>query len=142
MQPISPHLKFFLNLAKIQAVLTRRFDSGLGGLGFTDFMILFHLSHAEGEKLRRVDLADKVGLTASGVTRLLAPMEKVGLVKREAHEGDARVSYVLLAPGGKRRFQETLERAELLSEELLPTVKNKKMKEVCEVFHELGATIK
>lgn len=142
MKPISLPLRFFLNMAKIQAVLTRRFDAGLGGLGFSDFMILFHLSQAPDEKMRRIDLADKIGLTASGVTRLLAPMEKVGLIKRETNTHDARVSYVMLAPGGRRRFQETLERAELLAEEIFPTAQGTKLKGVCEVFKQLGGSIK
>lgn len=142
MDSITPPLKFFLNLAKVQSVLTRRFDSGLGGLGLSDFMILYHLRTAEGEKLRRIDLAEKIGLTASGVTRLLAPMEKVGLVKREIHKDDARVSYVLLAPGGRRRFNETIERAELISDELLEAAGVKKVSDFSDILVKLGGTVK
>ena len=58
-------LQFFVNLSKIQSVVARRFDGRLNGIGFTDFMILLHLSQASEEKLRRIDLAEKVGLTAS-----------------------------------------------------------------------------
>ena len=37
----NPSLQFFLNLARIQAVMARRFDSGLGGgLGFNDFVMV------------------------------------------------------------------------------------------------------
>jgi DNA-binding MarR family transcriptional regulator len=92
-------LEFFLTLAKTQAVLGRRFDGKLSGLGLSEFMILYHLSVAKNEKLRRVDLAEKIGLTASGVTRILLPMEKIGLIKREINKQDARVSYTILAPG-------------------------------------------
>lgn len=123
MAKINQSLKFFLNLAKIQAIMTRRFDSGLGGLGFSEFVILYHLSEAEGEKMRRVDLAEKVGLTASGVTRLLLPMEKVGYVKRELIETDGRVSCVVLAPGGKQKMLESIERAELFVDELVVSAK-------------------
>ena len=78
---ISAGVKLFLNLAKTQALLNRRFDSGLGGIGFSEFVILLNLSKAENETMRRIDLAEKIGLTASGVTRMLAPMEKIGLIK-------------------------------------------------------------
>lgn len=139
MEPISANLDFLLHLAKSQAVMARRFDSRLGGgLGFNDFVILYHLSQAEGEKLRRVDLADKVGLTASGVTRLLAPMEKIGLIQREADARDARVSYVLLAPGGKRLLTERLERAEILAEEAMPSSTAKKIAELTAILMQLG----
>ena len=82
MKTISPSLGFFFNLAKIQAVMARKFDSKLNGLGLNEFIILYNLSLAEGSEMRRIDLAEKIGLTASGITRLLLPMEKIGLVKR------------------------------------------------------------
>ncbi len=136
------NVKFFLNLAKIQAITNRRFDAGLGGLGFTEFQILFHLSEAEDQKMRRVDLGEKIGLTASGITRLLLPMEKIGLVKKEVDERDARVSYVILAPGGKRQFLESLERAELLAADLVPESKVKKIEALSDLLVDLGVTIK
>ncbi len=119
MENLSPSVQVFLELAKAQTILTRRFDAGLGGLGLNEFMILHQLHISTDETLRRIDLADNVGLTQSGITRLLAPMEKIGLVKRKACAEDARVSYVVLAPGGKRKYEEAVERAEMICEELL-----------------------
>lgn len=139
---ISDPLKFFVNLAKVYSVINRKFDSSLNGLGFNEFIILFHVSQARDEKMRRVDLADKLGLTASGITRLLLPMEKIGLVKREVDENDARVSYVVLGKGGKEKLAEGIERAELLCEDVLPPSKAKKITSANEVLMELGATIK
>ena len=46
-------------------------------------------------------------------------MEKVGLVRREAHDGDARVSYVAIAPGGLARLSEAIERAELYCSDII-----------------------
>lgn len=123
MKSLSPAVKFFLNLARIQAVMTRRFDRSLGGLGLSEFIILYHLSQARDERMARIDLAEKIGLTASGITRLLAPMEKIGLIKREANALDARVSLVMLAPGGKMKLEEGIERAELLAKEIIPAGK-------------------
>lgn len=134
-------VKFLFDLGKTQSILTRRFDSGLNGLGFSEFMILYSLSLVEDQKMRRIDLADKVGLTASGVTRLLAPMEKIGLVKREANTEDARVSYVMLAKGGKQKLSESLERAELLAEEIIPSGNTKKIKEFSELLNEMRKNV-
>ena len=142
MDAIKPNLQFFLKLARIQAVMARRFDSRLGGgLGLNDFIILHHLSQAEDEKLRRVDLAEKIGLTASGVTRLLAPMEKIGLILREPDARDARVSYVLLAPGGKRLLTERIERAEFLADEVIPSGMTENIEEFSKVLTQLGVTL-
>ena len=139
MAKATPALKFLLSMARAQAVMTRRFDSKLGGgIGFTDFLILYQLSLAEEGRMRRIDLAEKVGITASGITRLLPPMEKIGLVKREESKFDARVSIVALAPGGKRLLEERLEKAELLAEEALPGVKEAKLKELADICLQLG----
>ncbi len=139
MLKISKQLKFFLRLARVQAIVARSFDRSLGvGIGFTDFVILYYLSEAPDEKMRRIDLAEKVALSASGITRLLLPMEKIGLVKREASTSDARVSYVKLAQGGKRLLQESLEKAELISAEFLPSTKVQKMDEISDIFSSLS----
>ena len=141
MKQLSESLKLFLNLAKIQAVMTRRFDNGLNGLSMTEFMILYHLSITEGEQMRRTDLAEKIGLTASGVTRILLPMEKIGLVKRAQNEHDARVSLVALAPGGKTKLSESIERAEVLADDIILATHLKKVDQLSELIMELGGTV-
>ena len=128
MSAINPAVKFLINMAKTQTILNNRFDRGLGGLGFSEFLILYHLSLADGQKMRRVDIADKIGMTASGVTRLLLPMEKVHLVKSGPSEQDARVRGVILATGGKEKLTEALERIEVLAEDIIPS-SGKKMAE-------------
>ena len=127
-------LHFFLSLAEAHAKIVHVFDRRLGGLGFSDFVLLYHLHEAEGEKMRRVDLAEKMGMTASGITRMLLPMEKIGWIKREESKEDARVSFVKLAPGGKRLFSEAIERAELVAEELLPSTDICKKKDINDIF--------
>lgn len=131
MKEMSASLQLFIRLARVNAIMARRFDGRLGnGLGFNDFVILVALNQSPSGRLRRVDLAESLGLTASGVTRMLAPMEKIGLIRRESNEHDARVSYVSLAPGGKRLLAETMEAAELVSEEVIVPVKAQKLNEL------------
>lgn len=128
-------LQFFINMSCIQSKLARSFDVGLGnGIGWNDFVILFHLFHAPDQKMRRIDLAEGISMSPSGITRMLLPMEKIGLVGREADHHDARVSFVTLAPGGKRLLLESLERAQLISENLLPTTDIHNIKNISEVF--------
>ncbi len=130
-----PQLTFLLNLATVYSKIIRAFDTGLGnGIGFTDFVILYHLSLAPEQKMRRTDLAEKVSLTASGVTRMLLPMEKIGLVAREESEHDGRVSYVKLAPGGKRILEDAMERAEMKAEEFLPSMDIEKLTNLSQIF--------
>ncbi|MER6217706.1 MarR family winged helix-turn-helix transcriptional regulator [Streptomyces sp. NPDC001674] len=112
---MSDALDVSLRLVKAQTALVRRFDSRLGalfGVSLADFLVLLHLGRAEGGRMRRVDLAGALGLTASGVTRGLAPLERIGLVVREADARDARVAYAALTDTGRERLADILKAAE------------------------------
>lgn len=89
------------------------------GLGLTEYLVLLHLRHSPSGNLRRIDLAGKVGLTASGVTRVLNPMEKIGLVSKEVSARDARASLVALTAAGKRTFEEASNSFAAASENIL-----------------------
>lgn len=120
MNTINPAIQFCLELARFQTELSRRLDARLNGIAFNELIILYHLSQAEEQKMRRIDLATKLGLTPSGITRLLLPMEKIGLISKAVNEHDARVSLVLLAPGGQTKLTEGLERLEIFLEDVIP----------------------
>jgi DNA-binding MarR family transcriptional regulator len=135
MSVISKKLKLMFQIAKTDAMLSRKFSSQ--GLGFGDLAVLYAISTANGGKIRRIDLAEKVGLTASGVTRILIPLEKIGVVKREANARDARVSYAMLTQSGKTLLHESLESAEVVCDDLIPNDKEKQL----DGLHELLASI-
>ncbi len=135
-------VKLFMDLTKAYTIVSRRFDRGLDGISLNEFIILLNLYQATNGKMRRIDLADKVGLTPSGITRLLLPMEKIGLIKRETDKRDARASYVVLATGGKRKLSEALERAELLSEDILVDAKAGTVADVSSFLDSLAKSVK
>jgi DNA-binding MarR family transcriptional regulator len=142
MSTINVSLKILMNLAKVQAVTSRRFDRlNMHGIGFSDFMILYLLQQSAGGKMRRIDLADRIGLTASGITRMLLPMEKTGLVTREANERDARVSYVVLTAAGNQLFEDAKVTAENLAAEIIPKEKEKKFTPLTDLLAMLGGNI-
>ncbi|MDQ2819683.1 MAG: MarR family winged helix-turn-helix transcriptional regulator [Pseudomonadota bacterium] len=114
-------MDFCLRLARANAVLIRRFDTSLGtyhGISFADFQILNHLHQAPDGKLRRVDLAERVGLSASGVTRALLPLEKIGLVTRQSDPRDARVGLALITDTGRELAVNATDVVNLISREL------------------------
>ena len=119
---VSPSLEFALRLARAQATLVRRLDQVLGGyhgISFGDFMLLHYLNRAPGGRLRRVDLAERQGLTASGVTRTLLPLEKIGLVERQQDPRDARVAYAAITATGRELLGNAVVVAEQISKDLL-----------------------
>lgn len=142
MESANLSLKIFINLSKILTENSRRFNGGLDGIGFNEFVILFHIDQSPDKKIRRIDLAEKMGLTASGVTRILAPMEKIGLIKKEAAVRDARVSYVAITSSGKRNLSETLENTKLFFDEVFPPNKLKGIKDLSALLVELGGVVK
>lgn len=105
---LSKELHLLMKLSKITAKLARSFDHRLNGISATELIILFHLFNTPKKKMRRIELAEALGLTASGITRLLLPMEKIGLVGRESGERDARVKFATLAPGGEEKLKNEL----------------------------------
>ncbi len=101
----TPALNAVLRLIRAQSHLQNRFAAELGGvhgLSVNELMLLMHLHQAAGGRLRRVDLAERLDLSQSGVSRMLAPMEKVGWVDRAEDPRDGRVGYVKLTPAGRR----------------------------------------
>ncbi|MBE3023421.1 MarR family transcriptional regulator [Janthinobacterium sp. BJB1] len=115
-------LDFCLRLARAQALIVRRFDSILGnlhGLSFADYQLLYHLQRAPGGRLRRIDLAERLALTASGITRSLMPLEKIGLVARQADARDARVGYAVITGAGQALLINADATAQALGQELL-----------------------
>lgn len=115
-------LEFSLLVSRTNAELARRLDRRLGalhGLSFVDFTVLNELAADASGKLRRVDLAEKLGLTQSAVTRILLPLEKIGLVSRHPDPNDARVGYAALTKTGRAILEEATETAETACGDLL-----------------------
>ncbi len=137
----NPAIKFFITIGKTQSILNNRFDRGLGGLGFNEFLILYYLDQAEDQKLRRVDLADKVGMTPSGVTRLLLPMEKVHYVESGPAEEDARVRFVSSTAAGREKLKEALERLEVLAEDFISAKRSKELVSLTDLLIEIGGRV-
>jgi DNA-binding MarR family transcriptional regulator len=91
------------------ATLTREMDAHLRaehGLSLTSYEVLFALSSAPERRMRRVDLAKRLLVSQGGVTRLLAGLEKAGLVARAASDSDARVSYATLTDAGQAKLEQ------------------------------------
>ncbi|MFB7113141.1 MarR family winged helix-turn-helix transcriptional regulator [Streptomyces sp. NPDC056291] len=118
---MSDALDASLRLVRAQTALVKRFDASLGGLhgvSLADFTMLLRLRQAPGSRMRRVDLAEALGLTASGVTRGLAPLERIGLVTRETDARDGRVAYATLTDTGRARLTDMLATAEQIAAEI------------------------
>jgi len=99
----------FVHLLRAHAATTRSLSAQLQaehGLTINDYEALLRLSRADDGRMRRVDLAEALILTPSGVTRLLDGLERAGLVEKATCASDARVTYACLTEAGERKLQE------------------------------------
>jgi DNA-binding MarR family transcriptional regulator len=118
----------FLGIRRSVAVWETRADAELGavhGLGLSDFAALHHLAEASGGRLRRVDLARRLALTPSGVTRLLGPLERRGIVMREADGNDARATFAVLTRSGKSLVKDATATVTAIAEAVLGSLGEK-----------------
>jgi DNA-binding MarR family transcriptional regulator len=112
----------FLAIRRAIALWESRADAELGaihGIGLSDFAALHHLAEAPASRLRRVDLARRLALTPSGVTRLLAPLERRGIVTREQDGADARATHAVLTKSGKALVRDATATATAIAESIL-----------------------
>jgi DNA-binding MarR family transcriptional regulator len=107
-QTVAPAVQAWTRLLRAHASTTRLLSSQLQaehGLTLNDYEALLVLSQAAERRLKRVDLARRLLLTPSGVTRLLEGLEQEGLVERAACAEDLRVTYAQLTEAGADRLE-------------------------------------
>jgi DNA-binding MarR family transcriptional regulator len=105
-------LEGWVTFLRAHAAITRELSAQLQrehDLTLNDYEVLLHLSHSPGGRMRRVDLAQRVLLTASGITRLLEGLERAGYVCKETCSSDARVSYAKLTEEGRAKLHAAAE---------------------------------
>ncbi len=110
-----------LHLLRAHSRLEEKFTGPLGsvhGLALNEVLLLMHLERAPMQRLSRIDLAKRLSVSASTVTRMAAPLEKLRLVSREADARDARLSYVVLTKAGVRLVTDARQTLEQLSAEV------------------------
>jgi DNA-binding MarR family transcriptional regulator len=110
--PVPLQLEGWVSFLRAHAAITRELSAQLQrehDLTLNDYEVLLHLSHADDGRMRRVDLAQRVVLTASGITRLLEGLERAGYVRKESCSSDARVSYAALSDEGREKLRSAAE---------------------------------
>lgn len=140
MQQLSPTMQVAMALSAVQSRFTKRFDSQLSihGISFTEFLVMQSLSKAPNKTMRRIELAQTVNLTASGVTRLLLPMEKIKLVEKELNPRDARVSLVKLTITGENLLKDAMVGFEQSSDQLLDNLSQKQISKLKELIDQIA----
>jgi DNA-binding MarR family transcriptional regulator len=130
---------FVIQNSLLAARLAKKIDGQLSihGISFTEFMIMYYLNSSVLKTMRRIEIAESVGISASGVTRLIAPMEKIGIVEKESNPRDARQSLVKLSKAGQRLFEDASVGFEDCSKDMLQPLSNNQLEKLIELSNKL-----
>jgi DNA-binding MarR family transcriptional regulator len=71
-----------------------------------DYQVLVFLSEVEGRSMRMCDLAARLQLSPSGLTRRLDGLVRAHLVERRPSEADRRVMLAVLTPKGSAALEQ------------------------------------
>jgi DNA-binding MarR family transcriptional regulator len=139
-----PSTDAFGKLMGAHATLIRELSASLvasHGLTINDYGTLLLLSRAGDEGMRRIDLANQLQLSPSGITRLLDRLEDQGLVGKGACKSDARVSYAILTEEGLAKLREAApEHIEDIDRRLGAALSEEEMKTLSDLLGRLGET--
>jgi DNA-binding MarR family transcriptional regulator len=76
------------------------------GVGLSEYRALEALTHAEDGEYRMQELADRVGLTQSSVTRLVGRLETAGYAHKDTCSDDKRGVFAVITEDGRKRYQQ------------------------------------
>ena len=102
-------LEAWIVFLRTHAAVTRQFNTELlesHDLTLNDFDVLAQLERGPEHGLKRSELAERVLLTPSGITRLLDGLERAGYTRKGACDSDARVIYAVLTDKGREKLHE------------------------------------
>lgn len=88
--------------------ITRQLDAELRkehDISFGEYDVLLRLARAPERRLSMTELARRVLISPSGLTRLVDGLSAEGLVERERNPDDARVVYAQLTEEGRARVR-------------------------------------
>jgi DNA-binding MarR family transcriptional regulator len=91
-------------LLRVHAALAKALDAELAqahDLPLSSYEVLITLQSAPGKKRRMAELADRVLLSRSGMTRLVDRLEREGLLERDTCTSDGRGCFAVLTPAGE-----------------------------------------
>lgn len=111
-----------LRTLRVSALIDEKFTaalSALHGVSLREVMLMLYVRDSPGSKLSRIELAKRLSVSASTITRATIPLEKIGLINRESDSRDARLSYVVLTTSGAKLLGHAEKALEQLSTDFL-----------------------
>ena len=131
--------EFVIQNALISSTILKKIDGELSmhGISFTEYMVMHHLSMSALKTMRRIELAECIGISASGITRVIKPMEKNNIVEKEANPRDARQSLVKLSKVGDKLYRDASVSFEHRAKAILEPLSHNQLEKLVELADKL-----
>jgi DNA-binding MarR family transcriptional regulator len=131
--------QFVIKNALLASKLSKRVGNHLSihGISLSEYLVMHHLEHSPNKAVARIELAEHIGMSASGVTRLIAPMEKNGIIEKVANPRDARQSLVKLSAAGQRLYADARTSFEQITDEQTASVSQAQQEKILELYAKL-----
>lgn len=100
-------IQWLLDLVRLEIVLWNRIDARLRqehDLSLAFFESLFFIAHSSDGGLRVGELAQALGITVGGTSKLVDRIEAAGLIRRELTADDRRASRLVLTATGQHKL--------------------------------------
>jgi DNA-binding MarR family transcriptional regulator len=140
MQSPTESMQLPLLLSASFGKFNKKIDRALGihGISFTEYLVLHQLCNAPETVMSRIELAESVNLSASGVTRLLRPMEKIHLVRKARNNRDARYSLVTPTEAGMQLYQHAAVTVQQSADSLAQPLTGRQVTNLVELLEKIG----
>lgn len=131
--------QFVIKNALLASKLAKRVGNHLSthGISLSEYLVMHHLEHSPNKAVARIELAEHIGMSASGVTRLIAPMEKNHIIEKVANPRDARQSLVKLSEVGQRLYADARVSFEHIAAEQTAGVSQAQQEKTLELYARL-----
>jgi DNA-binding MarR family transcriptional regulator len=112
------------------------------GLNLGDYQVLVHLSESADRSLRMCDLAARLQLSPSGLTRRLDGLVRAGLVERRASDHDRRVMLAALTPQGMTKLERSAPiHVESVRRHMIDHLDESELKVIARVFTKIRSAL-
>ncbi len=127
---------FVIKNAMLASKLSKRVGNHLSvhGISLTEYLVMHYLDNSTHKAVSRIELAEHIGMSASGITRLIAPMEKNRIIEKVANPRDARQSLVKLSKTGERLYGEARISFEHITNELVRGLSPSQQEKIVELY--------
>lgn len=134
-----PHgLKLYIILSRAYRAILAHDEKDIKrhGLTLTEFAVLELLYHRGPQPLQQI--GEKILITSGSITYVVDKLEKRGLLYRQQHEKDRRISHAILTATGHSLLQEIFPQHQQALEQALAGLSDEEQQAAAELLKKLG----